>query len=174
MPNRVIRDERFDPERSLANRTRVVSQKRVETAGIDCTRDPQGRVVTDYFPRELPAGDPASESGVQVSFNELDAELQALILAGGGGGNLRVRELDGSPDVQPVDDIRVPNGSVVSVGGSTIQFLFAAYAGSFETATIGTGDIPAGQWGYWYDTSNNQQWLVRNRAGTLFYVELTC
>lgn len=95
---------------------------------------------------------------------------------GGGGGTLRVRELDGNPDVQPVDDIRVPNGSIVGVAGSQVTLLFAEFAGSFEVADPGpgTGDIPAGQWGWWYDTTNNRQYLVRNRGGSLFYVELTC
>lgn len=46
------------------------------------------------------------------------------------------------------------------------------YAGSFEGPSVSTGNIPDGKWGYWWDTVNFQQFLVRNRAGTLYYVEL--
>jgi len=171
-PNRIIRDYRFEPEKALANRNAVIAAEQAKKGR--CIGTNLGEVIPPYYPREpIDAGDPFSPSGTQVAFEELDDSLQALILAGS-GGSLRVRELDGSPDVDPVDDIKVPNGSIVSVAGSTIQFLFADYVGSFETASIGTGDITTGRWGFWYNTTTSQQYLVRNRGGTLFFVELTC
>lgn len=177
-PRKVIRDYRYEPEAALAKRKAVIAQQQ-KRYGDDprVIVDGGRRVLPPYYPREpIDAGDAFSESGQKVAFSELDDELQALILAGGGGGDLRVRELDGSPDVDPVDDIRVPNGSIVAVAGSSITFLFADYAGSFELAPPGpgTGDIATGRWGFWYDTTNDEQYLVRNRGGTLFYVELAC
>jgi len=98
----------------------------------------------------------------------------ARITTGGGGDGIRVREVDGTPDVDPCTEIIFPNGSIISVAGSVATIRQADYVGTFETGTIGTGDIGAGLWGFWYDTGNDQQWLVRNRAGTLFFTELTC
>lgn len=164
-PNRTIRDYRFEAEKALVTRDALVAAE--EAARGD------RRVIPPYYPRRpIDAGDAMSTSGARVAFEELDADLQALLLS---GGAIRVREVDGSPDVDPVDDIRVPSGSIVSVAGSTIQFLFADYVGSFELAAPGpgTGDIPEGRWGFWYDTTNGQQWLVRNRGGVLRCVELT-
>ena len=45
------------------------------------------------------------------------------------------------------------------------------YAGRFEQASIGTGDIGLDLWGWWYDTVNLQLYVVRNRANTLYAVE---
>jgi hypothetical protein len=46
------------------------------------------------------------------------------------------------------------------------------YAGRFELASIGTGDITLNKWGWWWDTNNSQLYMVRNRAGTLYAVEV--
>ena len=96
--------------------------------------------------------------------------------SGGGGSVLRVREQDGNPNVYPVSDIIVPNATLVDVGGGTIQLSFREdvdYAGKFEGATIGTGDISDGKWGWFYRTTDGKMFLVRNRSGTLNCVELT-
>ncbi|HUV47784.1 MAG TPA: hypothetical protein VMX11_02300 [Actinomycetes bacterium] len=48
----------------------------------------------------------------------------------------------------------------------------ADYAGRFETASIGTGDIPDGKWGWWFDTNVPNRLLhIRNRGGTLYATE---
>ena len=48
------------------------------------------------------------------------------------------------------------------------------YAGRFEQATISPAEIPTNKWGWWYDTNNSMLFLVRNRGGVLFFVDLTC
>ena len=45
------------------------------------------------------------------------------------------------------------------------------FAGNFEQASIGTGDITLGLWGWWWDTVNSKLFLVRNRSGVLYAVE---
>ncbi len=49
----------------------------------------------------------------------------------------------------------------------------ADYAGRFELASIGTGDITLNMWGWWFDTGTAQLYIVRNRAGVLYAVEVT-
>jgi hypothetical protein len=85
------------------------------------------------------------------------------------------------------DRIRETNGpSVLDMGGvADGQFLARSgtqvvgvsnpgnFAGNFESATITTGDIGDGLWGWWWDTTNLQLFLVRNRAGTLYATEFT-
>ena len=70
-----------------------------------------------------------------------------------------------------------PNPSVASVGGETaaqIALVAGDYAGRFESVAVTTGDIGTNKWGWWYDTSTSKMFLVRNRAGTLYYVESAC
>ena len=178
IPRKVIRDYRFEPEKALANRNAVIAAQKADKGR--CIGTNAGVVIEPYYPREpIPAGDPMSPGGTKITCEELADDVLAKIAAAGGGGTLRVRELDGSPNVTPVEDIIVPNGTMVSVAGSTIRLSFREdvdYAGSFELAPAGpsTGDIPDGKWGWWWDTTNNQLWLVRNRGGTLHYVEATC
>jgi hypothetical protein len=63
------------------------------------------------------------------------------------------------------------------VGGITnanwVEAVASDYAGKFETASIGTGDIPNGKWGWWWQTTTSELWLVRNRSNVLYYVEAT-
>lgn len=70
---RIIRDERADPEQSLLDRQRMVRR-------TIATTDPR-RVLAPYFPREPQpmAGAPEGESGVFVSWNELDDDLKSRI-----------------------------------------------------------------------------------------------
>jgi hypothetical protein len=102
----------------------------------------------------------------------------ARITTSGGTSSIRFREFDGSPDVGTVDDVIVPNNTIVSVAGNTIRLSFREdvdYAGSFELASSpSTGDIPAGKWGWWWDTTRSKLFLVRNQGGALHYVEATC
>jgi hypothetical protein len=62
-----------------------------------------------------------------------------------------------------------------SHGSPTSATIAAAadYAGRFEQATIGTGDIGTNRWGWWWNTTTSKLFHVRNRAGTLYAVELT-
>lgn len=68
-PNRTIRDSQLDPEQSLNRRRAVVAGERARTS----------RVVTDYFPRVLPAGDPASPGGVLVTPEELEVSADGVL-----------------------------------------------------------------------------------------------
>lgn len=115
-PRKVIRDYRFEPEAALNKRKVVIAQE--QRRYNDDPRlivDGGNRVIPPYYPREpIPAGDELSPSGTFIAFEELDAELQALILAGGGGGAIRVREADGSPDIDPTDTITVPNDTLTA------------------------------------------------------------
>jgi len=104
---RVLHDYRRDAEQQLEIRDLAVEDAEA--------RYGERKVLEPYFPRRpMPAGDPMSPGGTQVTFAELDADLQAQIAAGGG---IRVRELDGSPDIDPTDIITVPNDSL-TVGGA--------------------------------------------------------
>ena len=46
------------------------------------------------------------------------------------------------------------------------------YAGRFEAATLGTGDVPLNKWAWWYRTTDGQLFHVRNRSGILYAVEV--
>jgi len=46
------------------------------------------------------------------------------------------------------------------------------YAGRFEGTSIGTGDIGTDQWGWFFRTTDSQLFHVRNRADTLYLVEV--
>lgn len=48
-----------------------------------------------------------------------------------------------------------------------------SYAGYFEQASIGTGDVTDGQWAFFFRTLDSRMFLVRNRGGTIYSVELT-
>ena len=91
------------------------------------------------------------------------------------GGSIAVKEQDGTPTVAAVSEIRVPNNSLTDHGGGAVSLDFGAsdYAGKFEAASIGTGDIVDGKWGWFWRTTDSRMFLVRNRGGTLLAVELT-
>lgn len=46
------------------------------------------------------------------------------------------------------------------------------YAGRFEQATLGTGDVTLDKWAWWYRTTDGQLFHVRNRGGVLYAVEV--
>jgi hypothetical protein len=49
----------------------------------------------------------------------------------------------------------------------------SVYAGSFEQPVVPTVlQIPDGWWGWWYNNVTAEMWLVRNRAGVMWRVEL--
>ena len=88
------------------------------------------------------------------------------------GGSITVKEIDGTPTVFPTTIIRVPNGALTDDGGGQVTLtLDPDYAGRFESATIGTGDIATNKWGWWFNTTVSKLFAVRNRAGTLYAVE---
>ena len=171
-PNRTIRDDRADPEQSLAHRDAVVAAERVRTA----EKEGIPRVITDYFPRRpMPAGDPASPSGTKVEMSELADDVIAAIGSAGGTG-IRIRERGGALDIANVKDVVVPNGTLTDLGGGSADLAYRVdvdYAGIFEGPTIGTGDITLNKWGWWYRTTDGKMFLVRNRTNVLKLVEAT-
>ena len=86
---------------------------------------------------------------------------------------LTVEEQDGSPSIAAVTKIKVPNGSLTDDGNGVVSLSsLGDYAGKFEGLTIGTGDIPDGKWGWWFDTNVPNRLLhIRNRGGTLYATE---
>jgi hypothetical protein len=83
-----------------------------------------------------------------------------------------------------VSDVDAFLSNLTTVQGSAPYEIFGAgvggsigdptdYAGRFEGATIGTGDIPLNKWGWWYDTVNSRLLAVRNRSNVLYFVEPT-
>jgi hypothetical protein len=112
---------------------------------------------------------------IKVSNGSLTDEGGGTVsLAAGGGGTLTVKEQDSTPTVGSVTELRVPNGSLTDEGGGAVSLDFGTsdYAGKFEGTTIGTGDIPDGKWGWWFDTNvPNRMLHVRNRGGTLYATE---
>jgi hypothetical protein len=58
---------------------------------------------------------------------------------GGGGGDITVREIDGTPNVTTVTEIRVPNGSLTDIGGGVVQLDFTSYTD--EQAQDAVGNI---------------------------------
>ena len=95
-------------------------------------------------------------------------------LASLGGSALTVKEQDGTPTVGSVSEIRVPNTALTDHGGGAVSLDFGTsdYAGKFEGISIGTGDIPDGKWGWWWDTNvPNRMLHIRNRGGTLYATE---
>ena len=115
-PRKVIRDYRFRPSEALELRDAVV-----EAEG-EAQRHGPGNVIPPYYPRRpIPAGDPFSPSGTQVELSELADDVV------GAGSTLRVREVDGSPDVDSVDTITVPDGTLTDVGGGEVGLDFNAF-----------------------------------------------
>lgn len=118
-PRKVIRDYRYEPEKALATRDALV-------AAEEAARGPE-KVIPPYFPRRpIDSGDPFSRSGVLIAYEELDADLQATIGAGGGGG-VRVREADGNPDIDPTTIITVPNDTLTPGGPGEAILDFNAF-----------------------------------------------
>jgi hypothetical protein len=84
----------------------------------------------------------------------------------------RIRET-GGPTVLTVGAIQ--DNYLLARQGTTVVGLASSaitkFAGNFESATITTGDIPDGCWGWWWDTTASQLKIVRNRSGVLYGVE---
>jgi len=113
---------------------------------------------------------------IKVPNGSLTDEGNGVVsLTGLGGASLTVKELDGAPSVAAVSEIRVNNGALTDNGGGavTLDFGVSDYAGKFEGISIGTGDIPDGKWGWWFDTATvpNRMLHIRNRGGTLYATE---
>jgi hypothetical protein len=113
---RIIRDsqENPNPEVQLARRRALIAADQTRFGKIGAVN---ARVLPPYFPREpMMAGDPASPGGTKVTLSELADDVLAALAAGGSGGSIRVREVDGSPDIDPTTVITVPNGSLTPGG----------------------------------------------------------
>lgn len=48
-----------------------------------------------------------------------------------------------------------------------------AFLPDIEAPAVSVGDVPTGKTVFWWDTLNTQLYLVKNRAGVLYFVELT-
>lgn len=73
---RTISDSSPNPEDARNNTVEAVAAARARLAA---TGRGGGRALGPYGPRDLAAGEPASEEGVLVTFNELSPALQVLI-----------------------------------------------------------------------------------------------
>jgi hypothetical protein len=68
----------------------------------------------------------------------LSSAVIKLQEAVGTGGGLRIREVDGSPDVSPVHSIVVSNSTVTDLGGGEVQLTIAS-TGSSSSLRSSTG-----------------------------------
>lgn len=94
---------------------------------------------------ETPEMTEGGTDGYFLRFNAGSKPSWEEVTGGGGGGSIRVREADSSPNVSPVDTIVVPNGSLTDLGGGDVQLTFAASIDFGEDADITTaafGDAP--------------------------------
>lgn len=101
-----------------------------------------------------------------------------LDTGGGGGGSGTVNEVnDGTTTVSNPDRIAIAEtGTVTEPVAGTAQIAIRPavdYAGQFNQATIGTGDITNGQWGLFFRTTDSKAFHVWNVGGTLYAVEMT-
>lgn len=122
---RILRDsqENPNPEVQLRRRKATVA---AEYARFERIGAVNARVVTDYFPREpMMAGDPASPGGTKVTLEELADDVLAAL--GGGSAGVRVREADGSPDINPTTVITVPNDTLTPGGPGEAVLDFNAF-----------------------------------------------
>jgi hypothetical protein len=122
--SRVIRDRQGEP---YAEPDRVNTQAilAAEQARLLRVHRRGGRALGPYGPRDLMAGDPASPGGTKVTCDELHPSVFEDCLAPTpGGSGVRVREVDGSPDIDPTTIITVPNDtlSVGAPGEAVLDF----------------------------------------------------
>jgi hypothetical protein len=129
-------------------------------------------------------------AGGSLTFTERDPlfdcsqSLDVPVLAtdnGFGAGQHSLILNDGTADVAP-GDVAAFLANLTTIQGNLPYELFGAgsggsvgdptdYAGRFEGASVGTGDIPLNKWGWWYDTVNSLLFEVRNRDNILHFVE---
>jgi len=117
--------------------------------------------------------DPGGPSGSAIEHNELvgvtasqhhTRPTTATEAVEGIGEVATQAETDaGLLDDKIITPLKLTNFAGLSGGGD--------YAGRFEQASIGTGDITLNKWGWWWDTINSKLYTVRNRAGTLYAIE---
>jgi hypothetical protein len=79
------------------------------------------KVIPPYFPRDLPAGDPMSEGGTKVTWDELDDDLKALIGGAGAGPALPFTEWDITPGgaIAAGDVFNITAGTFAVAGART-------------------------------------------------------
>lgn len=128
---------------------------------------PSGGLIA-LHPQGLPDPDPdpPTEPGDVVYYESVPGGPGGIGLPATDGSQLVNISHDNLTDVS-ANDHHTRYTDVEAAGA-------ADYAGFFEQASIGTGDIPAGTWGWWYDTVNDTMYKVFNRSGILFSVEATC
>lgn len=137
--------------------TRIIRENRDEEADLNTRRALVGaesdqlgasRVVRPYYPRHLPAGDPASEGGTRVAFSELTTELQARIESQEAKWGAPVQTIQNLRDVPP-DAREDKQLRLVEDAGAVYRFDTA------DTTTPDDGDLviaptdpstPNGRW----------------------------
>jgi hypothetical protein len=109
-------------------------------------------------------------NGTEVPPGEADRAVNVVPLT--------IETQDGVTTVLGVTKIKVTNGTLTDDGAGVISIDTGGggtsdYAGKFEGISIGTGDIPDGKWGWWFDTASvpNRMLHIRNRSGTLYATE---
>jgi hypothetical protein len=107
-----------------------------------------------------PSSDPANIPSEQLPGTAVSQ------MVGATGGSNGVAGTVPQPLLGEQDKILTGGALWVSVEDAT------DYAGRFEQASIGTGDIGVNKWGWWWDTVNSRMIQVRNRANVLYCVEL--
>lgn len=178
----LIRDsqESPDPRTSLLNTKAAMAAARTR---LDALQAPGARVI-GTLPREpLMSGDPASSSGTKVDMSELAADVLAAIGSGGGGSPTGPAsgDLAGNYPGPTLAQRGANDGDVLTWSPLANDYIplpagasSADYSGFFDQATVPTAvQIPTTKWGWWYDTVHAKQYLVRNRGGAMFIVELT-
>jgi hypothetical protein len=156
------------PGASIPDRVEIVFVSAL-SAGELTTLDgdingPSGGLIA-LHPQGLPPvdPDPPDEVGDPVYYEAV----------AGGPGGLGLPATDGSQLVN------ISHDNLVDVSANDHHARYtdveaataADYAGRFEAATVTTGDIGLNKWGWWYNTSTSQLFIVRNRGGVLFCVE---
>ena len=119
--------------------------------------------------------DPSSDTLIlndgtnDISFSDLESAAGIAVMVGATASTAGIQGLvpGSTAGNETVEFLRKDaTWSIPAGGGST------DYAGRFESASIGTGDITLNEWGWWYNTTTSQLYIVRNRSNVLYAVEV--
>jgi len=126
-PNRVIRDYRHEPEKALTNRNEIIATETGKGRVFSCMGTNKGVVIPPYYPRlPIPAGDPLSPGGTQVTLEELaDDVLNAIIAGAGASARKPFIEVDVLTALIPPGDVFDIQTGSFSVAGA--QALYSSF-----------------------------------------------